>query len=132
VLVDHPRFAGVSVARPAERDDAGNEEQDVQREVERRLQARREEAVQHVAADVAVLRQRIGARHHEQRAVHHDHRVKRPRVRRSERVAREHFPGDEQGQRDDQPGKDLPDHGAHLVDEEEESLHGSNLRGCVG
>ena len=36
MLVDRPRLAGVAVAGPDERDDAGNEEQDVQREVERR------------------------------------------------------------------------------------------------
>src|SRR5258705_8816428 len=41
-----------------------------------------------------------------------------------ERVARVHLPGDEQGEGHDQPGERLADEGAHLVDEQQQLLHG--------
>ncbi len=124
-LPDRPGFGGVKVAGIGQRDHAGQEEHDVEHEVDRRLGARPEKSVEHVAAHMAVLRQRIRARHHEQRPVHHDHGVHGPGVRRVERVTREHFPGDHQRQPDDHPGERLADPGAHVVDEKQELLHGA-------
>ena len=70
----------------------------------RGLRARAEEAVQHVAAHMAVLGQRVGAGHHEQRAVQHDLRVERPGVRLVQHVAREHLPARSCSvRRDDRP-----------------------------
>jgi hypothetical protein len=40
-------------------------------------------------------------------------------VRTVKHVAREYFPGDRQRERDDQPGKELADPGAQLVDEQQ-------------
>jgi len=48
---------------------------------------------------VAVLRQRIGTRHHEQGPVHLEHHIESIGVRGVERVTREDFVGDEKGER---------------------------------
>ena len=123
VLQDRPGVGGIVVAGPAERDHPGQEEHDVERQVEAGLQPRREEAVEDVAANVAVLRERVGARHHEQGPVHHEHGIEGIGVRGVERVAREDFVGDEKGERHDEPGKRLADKRADLVDGEQYFLH---------
>ena len=91
-LADRPRFSGVVVAGPDESHHSGNEEKDVQREVKAGLQPRRKETVEHVAAHMPVLRERVGAGHHEQRSIHPVHHVEGPGVRVIERIARENFP----------------------------------------
>ncbi len=55
LLADRRRFRREGPAGIGQRQDAGDEEDDVQDEVERRLRARAEKAVQHVAAHMAVL-----------------------------------------------------------------------------
>jgi len=47
---------------------------------------------------VAVFRQGIGTRHHEQRAVHHAHHIKSPGVWVVEDVTGEDFPADHECQ----------------------------------
>jgi hypothetical protein len=81
LLADRQRLVGEVPAGPGQRHHAGQEEHEVQDQVQRGLRARHEEAVQHVAAHMAVLGQRVGAGHHEQRAVQHDLGVQRPVVR---------------------------------------------------
>jgi hypothetical protein len=89
LLADRECLHRVGPAGPGERDDAGQKEQHVEDEVDPRLRARREEAVEDVAAHVAVLGQRVGAGHHEQRAVQHDLRRRGPsRAAGSARSAR--------------------------------------------
>ena len=129
VLADHPRLLGVEVAGVGQRDHAGDEEHDVENEVDRRLRSRREKAVQDVAAHVPVLRQRVCAGHHEQRPVEHDHRVEGPRVRRVERVAREHLPAHLERQDDDQERERVTDERADLVDGEQHALHDVSVKG---
>jgi hypothetical protein len=81
-----------------------------------------------VTAHMAVLRQRVGAGHHEHRAVQHDHHVEGPCVRMVERVAREDLPRDEQRQAHDQPRKRLPHPRAEPVDQEQQPLHDAGRR----
>ncbi len=125
LLANRGRFGREGPARIRQREDAGDEEDDVQDQIERRLRARTEKAVQHVTAHVAVLRQRVGARQHEQRAVQHDLHVQRPGVRLVQDVARVHLPGDQRGERDDQPGKQVSHEGRQLVDCQQDALHRS-------
>jgi hypothetical protein len=80
-------------------------------------------AVQDVAAHVPVLGQRVGARHHEQRAVHHDLHVERPGVGAVHDVAGEHLESDQPGERHDQPGEGLARERRDAVDGEEKLLH---------
>ena len=71
MLGDAPGVRGVVAAGIDQRGDAGQEEDDVEHEIERGLGARPHRAVEEVAADMGVLRQRVGAAQHEQRAVQH-------------------------------------------------------------
>ena len=128
MLVDRPGFRRIKVAGIGERDHAGKEKQDVERQVDGRLGPRREETVDHVAAHMPVLGERVGAGHHEERAVHHDHDIEGPGARAVERIAREHFPADVHGERHDEPGKRLPHPGADLVDEKQYLLHTESLQ----
>jgi hypothetical protein len=50
--------------------------------------------------------------------------VERPRVRMIQHVAREHLPGDQERERDDQPRERVADEGADLVDRQKQFLHG--------
>src|SRR5207244_11020627 len=102
---------------------AGYELYDVVNEYDRRCRERPEKSLEHVAAHMSVLRQLVRPGHHEERAVHHDHRVERPGVRRVERVAGEHLPGNEEREGYDEPGKRPAHEGAYFVDEEQRSLH---------
>ena len=106
-----------------EGEDAGNEEQDVQRQVERRLRARPHRAVQEVAAHMAVARQSIGAGHHEQHPVEHVTDVKGPGGGPAEQVAREDLVADDEDQPKDGPGKETPDERVELVDPDKGALH---------
>jgi hypothetical protein len=76
-----------SPAGPGQRHDAGQEEQHVQHRSSVAWVRGWKEAVEHVAAHMAVLGQRVGAGHHEQRAVQHDLRVQHPGVRLVQHIA---------------------------------------------
>ena len=116
VLADAPGVGGVAVPRVDEPQDARDEEQEVQREVERRLAARLQVDVDEVGAHVTGQRQGVGAAHHEQRAVQHVVEVEDPRGRRVQDVALEDLDGDHEGQGHDQPGEGLARPVADLVD----------------
>jgi hypothetical protein len=60
-----PGPAGVFPARKDQRGDAGEEEEDVQDQVDQRLTLRPPGPIEEVAPHMAVARQRIGAAHHE-------------------------------------------------------------------
>ena len=122
MLVDRPGLAGEDPTGIDQRGDAGDEEDDVQHEVEPRLRARPHRAVEKVAAHMGVLRQRIGAAQHEQRAVQHVLGVEDPGRRRVQEVALEDLDADHGHQHDDQPGEGLADPGADAVDRIEEAL----------
>src|SRR5690606_29818236 len=101
----------------------------VEGDVEARLQPRRKESVQHVAADVAVFRERIGACHHEQAAVEHVHEVEGPGVRIAEDVSRKDFVRHEEREQEDEPAEQLAYPGVEAIDTEQDALHGgSTLR----
>src|SRR5262249_58688780 len=104
---DPPGDGGVVVARVDQTENPGNEEQEVEGEVERGLAAGLHIDVDEVGAHVAAGGQRVGAAHHEQRAVQHVVEVEDPRGRSIEDVSLEHFDGDDEGERDDQPGRGL-------------------------
>ena len=122
LLMHRQRFAEVSPAGPGQRADAGQEEQSVRHQVEPGLRARLEAAVEEVASHMAVVRQGVGAAHHEQRAVHHVVDVVDPCRRRVQRIALEDLGADHQHQGDDQPSEGLADEGAEPVDGVEEAL----------
>jgi hypothetical protein len=126
VLADEPGLLRVVPARPDHGDRPRHEEGEVEDEVDRRLEAHGEEAVEHVAPHVAALREGVGAGHHEEDAVAHDLHVERPGVRGVEELPREHLPGDEPRERDDEPGEELAEPGGEPVDPEEEALHGGS------
>ena len=79
-------------------------------------------AVEKVAADVRVLRQRVGAAHHEQRAVEHVVDVVDERRRRVQDVALEDLDADDEHQSDDQPGRRLSGPGADAIGDVQETL----------
>ena len=118
VLVHQPRHLGEAEAGVDERQHAGEEEQDVEDQVHLGLRARRPGAIEKVAAHMAVARQRVGARHHEQRAIEHVARVERPFGRRAEDIAREDFVAGGEGEDEDAPAEGLADPGADAVDEQ--------------
>ena len=122
MLADAPRIAGIFPAGIEQGADAGEEEDEVEHQVEQRLGARPHRAVEEVAAHMGVLRQRIGAAQHEQRAVEHVVEVEDPGRRRVEQVALEDLQADHRHQGDDQPGGGLADPGADAVDGVEEAF----------
>ena len=95
MLGDPPGIRRVVSTRVDQRGDAGNEEHDVEDEVERGLRARPHRAVEKIAADMGVLRQRVGAAQHEQRAVQHVVEIEDPGGRRVQDVALEDFDADD-------------------------------------
>ena len=123
MLEDPPGVAGIVVAGPAEGGHPGEEEEDVERQVEGGLHTRREETVEDVAADHAVLREGVGARHHEQDPVHLEHDIEGPGVRCIDGVAGVHLVGDQKGEPHDEPGKRLAGKRADLVNGEQYFLH---------
>ena len=127
MLGDAPGVRGKDVARVDQRGDAGNEEDHVEHEVERGLHARPHRAVEEVAANVGVLRQRVGAAQHEQRAVQHVVEIEDPGRRRIHDVALEDFDADDRHQDDDQPGRGLADPCADAVNRVQERFG----RSCI-
>ena len=95
MLGDAPGVGGEVVAGVDQRGDAGNEEDDVEHEIERGLRARPHRAVEEVAAHMGVLRQRVGAAQHEQRAVQHVVEIEDPGRRRVQDVALEDLDADD-------------------------------------
>src|SRR5438132_561981 len=95
-----------------------------------RALARFHRAVEEVAAHVRVLRERIGAGHHEERAVQHVVEVEDPCRGRVEDVALEDLDAHREHQDHDQPGDGLADPGADVVRGDQDALdsHGSELR----
>ena len=109
VLPDAPGVGGIAVARVDEPEDARDKEEKIQREIERRLGARFQVDVDEVGAHMAGERQRVGAAHHEQRAVEHVVQIEDPRRRRVQDVALEHLDGNHEGQPTISQANALPD-----------------------
>ena len=107
MLVDAPRIAREIVAGVDQGKDARDEEQEIQRQIERGLGARTHVAVEEIAAHMPVLRKRVRPAHHEQRPVQHAVEIENPGRRRVKHVALEHFDRYDEHQHDDQPGADL-------------------------
>ena len=123
MLGDAPGVAGIVDAGIDQGGDAGKEEDEVEHQVERRLGARAHRAVEEVAAHMGVLRQRVGAAQHEQRAVQHVVEVEDPRRRRVHDVALEDFEADDAHQQDDEPRRGLADPRADAVDRVQETFN---------
>ena len=123
VLVDGPRLGSKTVTGISQSHHTWNEKHEVKNQVQPGLQAGREKAIQYIAAHMAVFGQGVCACHHEERAVHHAHDVKGPRVRAVQHIAGEYLPRDHEGQRHDQPGKKLTDPSADFVHQKKEILH---------
>src|SRR3546814_6499607 len=90
-----------------QRQNAGKEEDEVEHQLHLRLGTRLPQAINEVAAHMAAARQRVGAAHHEERAVHDEGDVKRPGGRRVEQVADDDLVGHGEGHDQDQPGEGL-------------------------
>src|SRR4030095_7442740 len=116
MLGDTPGVACVVVSGIDQRGDARNEEHQIEHEVEPGLRTGSHGAVEEVAADVRVLRQRIGAGQHEQRAVQHLLRVEDPCRLRVQKIPLEDLNTDYGHQSDNQPGCQFADPGADAVD----------------
>jgi hypothetical protein len=116
VLGDPPGVGREAASGVDEPEHARQEEQQVEREVERGLAARFHVDVDEVGADVAGLGQGVGPAHHEEGAVQHVVEVEDPRGGGVQDVALEHLDGYHEGQGDDQPGEDLARPVADLVD----------------
>src|SRR5262245_16379863 len=122
MLPDGPRFRREHVSRVNERRDSGDEEDDVEHQVETSLHPRPHRTVEKIAADVGILRERVGAGQHEQRAVEHVIEVEDPRRRRIQDVALEDLDTDDAHQRDDQPRRSLADPSADTVNRVQDAL----------
>src|SRR5215468_12499852 len=70
-----------------------------------------------------VLRQRIGAAHHEQRAIKHVFKVEDPGRRGVQDVAFENFDTNDRHQHDEEPGKYFPNPGAEPIDLMKDALN---------
>ena len=122
MLADPPRERGVVVARIDEGGDAGQEEDDVEDQIEPGLCARPHRAVEKVAAHMGILRQRVGSGEHEQRTVEHVAGVENPRGRHVHDVALEDLDADEHHQADDEPSRSLADPCADCIDPWQKTL----------
>src|SRR3954451_3092865 len=122
MLGDPPRVRGKESARVDQCGDAGDEKYDVEHEVEPGLGAGPHRTVEEVAADVSVLRQRIGPAEHEQAAVQHVVEVEYPGRRRIQEIALEDLDADDAHQDDDQPGCRLADPGGDAVNRMQDAL----------
>ena len=118
-----PRAVRVLPAGEDQREDARKEEEEVEHQLDHRLGARLPQPVDEVGAHVPVLRQRVGARHHEERAVHDVGDVERPGGRGAQRVADEDLVADPEGHQQDQPREGVAEPGRELVGELDVSLH---------
>ena len=116
MLADAPGDLGEMVAGVEQRRDPGQEEDDVEDEVEGGLRPRPHRAVEEIAAHVGVLRQGVGPGQHEQRAVEHVVGVVDPCRRRVQDVALEDLDAHLGRQHDDEPGRSLAHPGADGVD----------------
>ena len=128
MLKNRPTLAGVDKSGPGHGDHARDEEQHIKGQVKYGLGTGHEKTIKHVAAHMAVFGQRVRAGHHEDGAIHHDHRVKSPGMWVVERIARENLPADQQCQHHNEPGEGLAKPGAKPVNREQEFLHGAWYR----
>src|SRR5690606_34443319 len=110
------RFGSVVVARPNERYHPRNIENEIKKEINRGLDARGEEAIEHVTSDVCVGTESVGPSHHEQCAVEHIHDVKSPRPRVREHIARKDLIRCEEGENKHRPTEGMADFGVYPVD----------------
>ena len=122
-LADPHRFVAVAPARDDERQHAGEEEDDVEHQLHRRLGARAPQAVEHVGAHVAAARERVGAGHVEHRAVHQVAHVERPAGGLVQDVAHEHLVRGAEGEDHQAPGEGVPDGPAQQVDAVDEAVN---------
>jgi hypothetical protein len=122
VLADAPGIRGEVAAGIDQPQHARDEEQQIQREVERGLPARLHVDVDEIRAHVARLGQGVGPAHHEQRAVQHVVEVEDPGGGSIEDVALEDLDGDDEGERHDQPREGLARPVADLIDGVDEAL----------
>ena len=84
--------------------------------------ARTHRAVEEVAADMRILRQRIGAGEHEQRSIEHVVEIEDPRRRGVKQIALDHLDAHDRHQHKDQPGRGLAKKGADAVDRVQKPL----------
>jgi hypothetical protein len=115
ILADAPAVARERIARVDECQNAGEEKQEVQDQVECRLRAWLERAVEKVTADMAILGERVSAAHHEQRAVEHVGSIKDPGGRLVQSVALEDLSTDQKHKADNQPSRPLADEGIEPI-----------------
>src|SRR5699024_9951924 len=102
-------FSGVVVSRPYQSDNAGYVKEKIKDQVDACLDANREKAVEHIAPDVGVSTECIGAGHHEECAVKHVHDVERPRTRGSECRSGQDLVGREEGKDEHGPAESVSD-----------------------
>src|SRR5882724_9515087 len=123
VLVEPVRHLRKVVAGPHQRDDAGEKKQKPKAEVQPRLESDRELSVEHIRPHMIVLGKRIGADHHERRAVEIEGGVKRPVSGGAEEEPHGWILRHDQHQRDIEPGKGNPYPRADRVDHFNGFLH---------
>src|SRR5262245_32415441 len=122
MLADGPRFRRGYISRVNECRDSGDEEDDIEHQIEAGLKSRPHRTIEEVAAHMGVLRQRVSAGEHEQRAVKHVVEVEYPCRGRVQDVALEHLNTDDGHQCHDQPRRGLSDPGADAVDRVQDAL----------
>ena len=123
-LVVAPGFAGIDVTGEGQRQDARIEEQNVEHQIDGGLHARRPQPIDHVATNVGVARQRVGASHEEQRAVHVVGKIVGPDRRVIEHVANEDLIGGAEGQDQNVPAEGLSDRRIDAIDDRDIGEHG--------
>src|SRR6266545_426157 len=116
VFPDAPGVGRIAVPRVDQPHDSREEKQEIERQIERRLAARLHIYVDEVGAHVRGQSERVGAAHHEERAVEHVVEVEDPGRRRVQDVALEDLDTDDEGQGHDQPGEGFARPVADLVD----------------
>src|SRR5262249_18835588 len=115
------------VSRVNQRGDSGDEKDDVQHQVEAGLHPWPHRTVEKTAANMGVLRQRVCAGQHKQRAVKHVIEIEYPCRGRVQDVALEDFDTHDGHQRDDQPSCGLADPRADAVNRVQDALNAHPL-----
>ena len=127
-FVDVPGLLGIRDAVIEQRAETRQHENDEEDEIDRGLHPVRPHPIDEVAAHMPVARQRIGAGHHEQRAIHEIADVERPVGRRAQQVAHEHIVAGAERHDDDAPAERLADARAQTVDKKQKIFHGGLSR----
>ncbi len=135
MLADHPGKGRKTITRITERQNAGEEEQEIENEIERRLPTDRPLPIEEVTPHMAVARQSIRAGQHEKHTIEDVAHVERPFRGRLQEVAREDLVTHRKGEDDNRPGACLADgHGdlvnamQHGVDRKRSSLPENHQR----